>query len=553
MRVLLIALLAAISYAQTENAQSATNANDLYDIGQSVGSVVHTMVAKKASYQGNLLPTACEDMHMGECLMSSMRCEWFLDEGEGECIDKPGAAAAGGEGGEGLVEGVEAGEAPKNKGKEGKGKKVKCEDVLELDCPRTPGCKWFIEEGEGECVDAPPGDPSQIPLDTGAGGALTDNPNGVQNGNTVTFNSFEELRNFGRTEFETERWGNLPLMYETGAQWVAFYEAGDEAVEHTPVQGWAYFLRLVAQGSLRGMTMPLTVTKEPFGGKPGFSMELLRCEDCVIKLQANFYRMNSASKKIEMEYSYYQDEDPPTLSLRQQQPSQNPGIWDAYLEALKSKNVQAIIGFYSQTVKIYYYSGDTGSYNVHDGYPGAEAFLNGIVQPSPLDDMIVEYQSVEWRPSGSAFFVWAASRDGANFVRGVNYLQLDENGKIDDHVIIATAGNTDAAGSGSSTNTGSTTYSNGVISGSSSSMTTVTNPDGSTSVTTSGSNSWGPPTTNGGSQLKLQKMHSAIDKSIVDYRILFITSFCFVLGFSVVIFFTRNTKLAENDMAQRMI
>jgi len=551
MRMIIFALLLAISYAQTENAQSATNSNgaDLYDIGQSVGTVVQTMVTKKASYSGNLIPAACEDMHMGECLMSAMRCEWFLDEGEGECIDKPPAPGAGGEAAEGG-EVPEAGEAPKNKGKEGKGEKVKCEDVLEFDCPRTPGCKWFIDEGEGECVDAPEGDPSQIPLDNGSGGALTDNPNGVQNGNSVTFNSFEELRNFGRTEFETERWGNLPLMYENGAQWVAFYEAGDEAVEHTPVQGWAYFLRLVAQGSLRGMSMPLTVTKEPFGGKPGFSMELLRCEDCVIKLQANFYRMNSVSKKIEMEYSYYQDEDPPTLTLRQQQPTQNPGVWDAYLEALKSKNVQAILGFYSQTVKIYYYSGDTGSYNVHDGYPGAEAFLNGIVQPSPLDDMIVEYQSVDWRPSGSAFFVWAASRNGANFIRGVNYLQLDENGKIDDHVIIATAGNTDGAGS-SSTSTGSSTYSNGVISGSSSSMTTVTNPDGSTSVTTSGN--WGPSTGSGGSQLKLQKTHSAVDKSIVDYRILFITSFCFVLGFSVVVFFNRNTKRAENDMSLRMI
>jgi len=275
----------------------------------------------------------------------------------------------------------------------------------------------------------------------------------------------------------------------------------------------------------------------------GFSMELLRCEDCIIKLQANFYRINSATKKIEMEYSYYQDESPPILSLRQQAPSQTSGIWDAYLDALKTKNVQQILGFYSQSVKIYYYSGDTGSYNVHDGYSGAEAFLNGIVQPSPLDDMVVEYQSVDWRPSGSAFFVWAASRNGASFVRGVNYVQFDSIGKIDDHVIIAIAGNTDVQGTSSGTSSGSTT-------GTSSSFTTVTN-GGSTSVTTTGTTgTWGPP------QQTLQKSAPAqIESAALDYRLVFVTMFCFVLGFAVVLLMHRlcAQKAQSEDMAQRMI
>jgi len=516
MRYLLVALLCALSYAQTEN----------------------------------LLPAKCKRMHMGECMMSP-QCNWFLDEGEGECIDRP--PPGGGEGGEGGGEGGEGG--------------VVCEDVaLELDCQRALTCKWFMDEGEGECIDLPPGEQKQMPPgNNGDGGS----GNPITAGAPVTFSSFEGVRNFGRREFETERWGNLPLMYEPGAKWVAFYENGDEAVEHTPVQGWAYFLRLVAQGSLRGMTMPLTVTKEPSPTKPGFSMELLRCETCVIKLQANFYRISRRTKKIEMEYSYYQDESPPLLSLRQQQPSQAHGIWDAYIEALKTKNVQAILGFYSESVKVYYYSGDTGSYNVHDGFAGAEEFLNGIVQPSPLDDMIVEYQSVDWRPSGSAFFVWAASRNGATFVRGVNYLQLDANNKIDDHVIIATEGTTVPSQPVTNQGTNSETYHDSSISSGSSTMTSVTTETGTVitnggaypppgasynyEATSSSGTTFGPP-----QSLKLKNSATSVIESAVDYRLVFITAFCFVLGCATTVIFyslsqrTKPLTLGE-DLATRMI
>jgi len=177
--------------------------------------------------------------------------------------------------------------------------------------------------------------------------------------------------------------------------------------------------------------------------------------------------------------------------------------------------------------------------------------------------MVIEYQSVDWRPMGSAYFVWAASRNGANFIRGVNYLQLDSNNKIADHVIIATAGITSApvqgsptGGSGASgtfssgttsgSNSGSTTYSSGTIASGSSTMTSVTTSTGTTSINTVPTNSWGPV-----HKLK----HTAIIENATDYRQICIASFCFLLGIAVVILFNNLSKLSQlnQDMAERMI